>query len=157
MFFLLTPAELTRIALLQPQLRNAVPSLVQDIEDATGKRVSIPPNGGWRSYATQAALFANRATNPYPVVAPGTSYHEVGAAVDLDIVGGTAADYSAMWAIATAKYGFVVPAGDRVHVRLNESLAQAQADWAALTSTRWSYLLIGGVVVGIAAFSLEED
>lgn len=38
---------------------------------------------GIRSTAQQAALYANRANNPYPVARPGTSLHEQGRAVDV--------------------------------------------------------------------------
>jgi hypothetical protein len=43
----------------------------------------IPVTSGWRSTAQQAALYANRARNPYPVARPGTSAHERGTAVDV--------------------------------------------------------------------------
>lgn len=156
---LLTPAELARVALLQPALRNAVPAIVQDIEQATGKAVTIPPHGGWRSSASQAALYAARASNPYPVAAPGTSYHEFGGAVDLDIIGGTDADYQTMRDIVQGTYGLVSGyPGDQVHVRLNESLAQVQADWQAVTSSRWSWgLIAAGIVVGAVVLTGNEE
>lgn len=155
---MLTPIEYTRISLLQPPLRNAVPAMVRDIEAATGKRVRIGPNAAWRSYATQLALYNARASNPYPVVAPGQSFHQVGAAVDPSIDGGTDADYRVMRDIVQGTYGFVsgYPT-DNVHVRLNESLAQAQADWDALTASRWSFGLIAGVAfVGVVVLSQED-
>lgn len=156
---ILTPAEYARVALLQPQLRNAVPAIVQDVEQATGKAVTIPPHGGWRSSATQAALYAARASNPYPVAAPGSSYHEFGGALDLDIVGGTDADYATMANLVQQKYGLVSGyPNDRVHMQLNESLAQCQADWQAVTSSRWSYGLIAGVVViGAVVLTTSEE
>jgi hypothetical protein len=43
----------------------------------------IPISSGFRSFAQQAALWAARATNPYPVARPGTSMHERGLAVDV--------------------------------------------------------------------------
>lgn len=43
----------------------------------------VPITSGWRSTAAQAALYANRARNPYPVARPGTSAHERGTAVDV--------------------------------------------------------------------------
>ncbi len=43
----------------------------------------VPIASGWRSYAQQAALWAHRATNPYPVAPPGTSMHEQGLAIDV--------------------------------------------------------------------------
>jgi hypothetical protein len=43
----------------------------------------IPITSGHRSPAEQAALWARRATNPFPVARPGTSKHELGLAVDV--------------------------------------------------------------------------
>lgn len=44
---------------------------------------SVPISSGWRSPAQQAALWANRHLNPYPVARPGTSMHERGLAIDV--------------------------------------------------------------------------
>lgn len=148
---ILTPLELARIALLRPELRAAVLPIMDDVERATGKKVTIPPRGGFRTHAQQAALYATASTNPYPVAAPGQSYHEYGAALDLNILGGTAADYQAMGAIVTGTYGLVsgLPA-DPVHMRLNESLDQAIATWNEITQarvTRGAWVLaFGGVL-----------
>ena len=43
----------------------------------------VPISSGLRSFALQAALWAARATNPYPVARPGTSMHERGLAIDV--------------------------------------------------------------------------
>jgi D-alanyl-D-alanine carboxypeptidase/Putative Flp pilus-assembly TadE/G-like len=43
----------------------------------------VPVVSGYRSTAEQAVLWANRATNPFPVAAPGTSMHERGLAIDV--------------------------------------------------------------------------
>jgi hypothetical protein len=43
----------------------------------------VPITSGFRSTAEQAALFARRATLPYPVAPPGRSMHERGLAVDV--------------------------------------------------------------------------
>ena len=42
----------------------------------------VPITSGYRSTEAQAALYANRAGNPYPVAAPGSSMHEKGLAID---------------------------------------------------------------------------
>jgi len=44
---------------------------------------SIPITSAYRSYALQASMYANRASNPYPVAPPGTSNHGWGKAVDI--------------------------------------------------------------------------
>jgi len=43
----------------------------------------VPITSGYRSTEAQAALFENRANNPYPVAAPGSSMHERGLAIDV--------------------------------------------------------------------------
>jgi len=43
----------------------------------------VPITSGFRSTEKQAALYANRAANPYPVAPPGSSMHERGLAVDV--------------------------------------------------------------------------
>jgi hypothetical protein len=43
----------------------------------------VPISSGWRSPAQQAALWAGRHSNPYPVAPPGTSMHERGLAIDV--------------------------------------------------------------------------
>ncbi|HWC11428.1 MAG TPA: M15 family metallopeptidase, partial [Acidimicrobiales bacterium] len=45
----------------------------------------VPITSGYRSAAAQQALWANRAANPFPVAAPGTSMHERGLAVDVPV------------------------------------------------------------------------
>lgn len=46
---------------------------------------AVPVTSGFRSRGRQAALYANRAANPYPVAVPGTSRHERGLAVDVPV------------------------------------------------------------------------
>ena len=46
---------------------------------------TVPITSGFRSPAAQQALWANRASNPFPVAAPGTSMHERGLAVDVPL------------------------------------------------------------------------
>ena len=43
----------------------------------------VPITSGYRSPERQRALWLNRASNPYPVAAPGTSMHERGLAIDV--------------------------------------------------------------------------
>ena len=43
----------------------------------------VPVVSGFRSTAKQAELYAERASNPYPVAPPGSSKHEHGLAVDV--------------------------------------------------------------------------
>jgi hypothetical protein len=43
----------------------------------------VPITSGYRSTEAQAQLYANRASNPYPVAPPGSSMHEKGLAIDV--------------------------------------------------------------------------
>ena len=45
----------------------------------------VPITSGFRSTEQQAALYANRAANPYPVAPPGSSMHERGLAIDVPV------------------------------------------------------------------------
>lgn len=45
----------------------------------------VPVTSGYRSPEKQRALWLNRASNPFPVAAPGTSMHERGLAVDVPV------------------------------------------------------------------------
>lgn len=62
---------------LAPAMRAAVARA----EQLLGRRVPI--TSGRRSTAEQAALWARRGRNPFPVARPGTSKHELGLAIDV--------------------------------------------------------------------------
>ncbi len=64
---------------LAPAMRNAL----ERAGAALG--APVPVTSGFRSRAQQAALFANRGANPFPVAVPGTSRHELGLAVDVPV------------------------------------------------------------------------
>lgn len=74
----------------------------------------VPVTSGWRSTARQAALYANRAQNPYPVARPGTSAHERGTAVDVPRA------FAARLAAVSARTGLCRPwpETDPVHFEL---------------------------------------
>lgn len=153
----LTPAEVLRIVGMRPELRAAVLPMMQAIQDATGKHVAIPPRGGTRSAAVQLALWNARDTNVdaagnlLPVAAPGTSKHECGSAVDLDIIGGTDADYATMAQIVEGTFGFVSGwPNDEVHVEMPGTLADCQAAYQQLTAAR----VKTGVLVAAGAGAL---
>lgn len=175
---MLNPAEYVRAAQLRQPLRAMVPALVDDIQAATGKKVIIPPRGAVRTTQEQIDLWNDRANNPYPVAQPGTSRHEFGGAIDLNIVGGTDADYATMAVIAESKYG--LEAGlyfddrypgkreDKVHLQMIETLPEAQLAWAQRSDTfeavvvdavanHTGLVLVGVAVVALAFTSSSED
>lgn len=62
------------------------PSMVSALDRAgqlLGERVPI--TSGYRSREKQQSLWDNRAANPYPVAAPGSSMHERGLAIDVPL------------------------------------------------------------------------
>ncbi len=61
----------------------------------SARGIEIRITSGKRSTERQAALYANRASNPYPVARPGTSKHELGLAVDLVPTGARSSRISA--------------------------------------------------------------
>lgn len=70
----------------RPEWSGLTPALQEALvraEAALGR--SIPIVSGYRSSADQQRLWDARATNPYPVAAPGTSAHERGLAVDVPL------------------------------------------------------------------------
>jgi hypothetical protein len=71
-------ASVGSVAGLTPELQEALREAGRLLEIA-----AVPVTSGWRSTQRQAALYANRATNPFPVARPGMSAHERGRAVDV--------------------------------------------------------------------------
>jgi peptidoglycan L-alanyl-D-glutamate endopeptidase CwlK len=76
-------AKLSQVA---PELAARVRAMAATL---AARGITIRVISGLRSYASQSALYAARASNPRPVAAPGTSKHEKGLAVDLSVTGGT--------------------------------------------------------------------
>lgn len=79
-------ASESKLSTVNPALAQIVRQMDTQVR-AQGGRLSVI--SGRRSYAQQAALYANRASNSNPVAAPGTSLHEKGLAVDLSWSGVT--------------------------------------------------------------------
>lgn len=72
---------------------------------------AVPITSGYRSTEAQAQLYANRAANPYPVAAPGSSMHERGLAIDVP------ADFVPQLLAVAPKAGLCqpYPADDPIH------------------------------------------
>ena len=67
----------------------AINGLVDWLEPWAEWLISLSPQqirvtSTYRSYTDQLSLWNNRATNPYPVAPPGSSYHQYGRAFDLN-------------------------------------------------------------------------
>lgn len=112
-----------RISGLQPDVQTRVAALAAEYKQQTGQ--DLPITSGARSPQQQAALYANRGSNPYPVAAPGTSSHENGGAIDLDPRVAELLDKNG----TLARFGLHRPhANDPVHVEaIPGGGAQAQA------------------------------
>lgn len=63
------------------RLAPAMKSALARAEQILGSQ--LPITSGYRSRADQERLYADRANNPYPVAAPGSSMHEQGLAIDV--------------------------------------------------------------------------
>jgi hypothetical protein len=85
---------------------------------ARGERWTV--TSGLRTDAEQAVLWANRASNPYPVARPGTSIHRTGQGADVTIGGRPIQDVIPADALRAA--GLEPLVGDAVHVQLAGTL-----------------------------------
>lgn len=89
---------------LAPAMRAALARAEQLLGQA------VPVVSGYRSSRVQGALWANRASNPYPVAPPGSSVHEKGLAVDVPLA------FVPRLASVAARAGLCQPvAGDPIH------------------------------------------
>ena len=71
---------------VQPDRSGLAPGMLAALdraEELLGEPVTVV--SGFRTRAEQAALYARRGTNRYPVARPGTSAHERGLAVDVPL------------------------------------------------------------------------
>lgn len=80
---------------------------------------------GLRTDAEQAALWANRASNPFPVAPPGTSVHRDGRGADVTIGGRPIQDVIPAEQLRAA--GIEPLAGDAVHVQLPDGAGPTAA------------------------------
>lgn len=152
----LSAADRAKLAGVRPELRSAAESIQEAAQAAIGKPVVV--SSGLRTFAQQQALYDATASNPNPVAVPGSSRHEVGAAVDFAIVGGTDADYRTLSDIIVRTglvSGYNFARRDPGHAQLNESWADSVAAWDAMqqedsaTSSAW-WLLGGGLLLALA-------
>lgn len=106
---------------LAPVTARAFEAMAAACLTATGVRLDIVNSGGgYRDYATQKAMYANRAKFlPIRILPPGSSTHGLGRALDLTTTCYTSA--VAKWCRAHCReYGFAVPpAGDPRHFQHN--------------------------------------
>lgn len=87
---------------------------------ATERGQSWTVTSGLRTDAEQAALYADRASNPYPVAAPGKSIHRTGEGADVTIDGRAIQDVIPVGELRAA--GLEPLVGDAVHVQLAGTL-----------------------------------
>lgn len=138
----LSPAELVRLAGVRPAMLAHVLPIENEVEARTGKKIYVAPDGGGRSYDTQVRIYADSGNGTkYAAAPPGRSRHELGGAVDFNIVNGTDDDYRALRDVAVARglvagYDFHPTDSypnakkDPYHIELNETRAEAEAAFA---------------------------
>lgn len=113
---------------LQDPVRRSLYQVLSQLQQE-GIHYSIPPHGGFRTAADQADLYANRASNPNPVAVPGTSPHEKGYAVDINLMGATPAQ-SARATEIMKEWGFIHPLNnDPPHWEYQTSRPQNSGAW----------------------------
>jgi hypothetical protein len=107
-------------------LDGANPLLVKALEELSRiLRAPIIVNSGVRTLAEQRRLYANRASNPYPVAAPNPrAPHIRGIAVDATVGGRPIGTVSPS---ILARVGLTTVPDDPVHVQLTEQAAKAGA------------------------------
>jgi hypothetical protein len=113
---------------VNPALANIIRQLAERVATQYGGSIQVV--SGYRSYASQAALYANRANNPNPVAVPGTSKHEQGLAVDLRISGVSASTVGALGESMGLRWGGRFSKPDPGHFEL---LARASQDTGSST------------------------
>lgn len=150
----LTNAELQRLGHTRPETLALVITMLNLAEGHYGYTLMVPEDGGTRTTARQAELYAASSNGAdYAVGRPGTSRHEYGAAFDLHIIGGGNGengagdddDYRNLAELAegittippglTAGYWFDARGlgrHDPYHFQLNESLLDSQMRWKIL-------------------------
>lgn len=94
---------------LNAEVRAWAMWLVDRFELDTGVRPVI--TSGFRSRSDQEQLYANRASNPYPVNRPGDSAHEYGMGWDSYVP----PEWQEWWNYYRRYVGFRVPENDHVH------------------------------------------
>jgi hypothetical protein len=106
----------------------------------SSRGIEIKVSLGKRSTERQAALYANRANNPYPVARPGTSKHELGLAVDLVPTGARSSG------ITTA----IGEAGEREGLRWGGRFSKPDAVHFELPSAGGELVLDGSKIISQA-------
>jgi hypothetical protein len=149
----LTPTEQSRLGIVRPELMALLLALMDQAGARFGFTLAVPEDGGLRSTSKQAALYADSLAQgggqlAYPVGKPGTSFHEFGAAFDVQIVKGghdgtghgTDDDYRALADLGEALglvAGYYYAARgegqkDPYHFHLAEALSTSKARWEAM-------------------------
>lgn len=170
----LSLTERVRLGVVRPELEQLLLDLKDGAATQLGFTLEVSADGGTRSLARQAALYADSVaqgggTLAYPVGRPGSSRHNYGAAFDVHIVaGGSAADgtgtdddYRSLATFGeslseapglTAGYFFAQRGqgamSDPYHFQLRELLATSKALWPAVVRRA---ALIGFAIVGSVA------
>ena len=155
----LTTTELARLGHgVRPDVFSTMLKHMALAEQDTGKKIYVRPDGGFRTHERQQQLYAAKVRDQergqvYATATPGNSRHEYGAAYDLGIVGGTAADYEALAAIGRelgmdpgAEYG------DPFHFQTRESLETVKAKYADLVRGRLRFLALTVGAIALVPF-----
>lgn len=157
----LSPTELARVWALRPDVLSTLTRHMAEFEKRTGRRTTVPKDGGVRTFQRQGQIYADStdasgAFKPQSRAAPaGSSAHELGAAYDLQIVGGsgfTDPGYAVLAQIGeelgmVAGLHFKNGPPDPFHFETAETQQVRQRLWADVVRGRLQRALIAGAAV----------
>jgi len=161
----LTPTELARVWTLRPDVFSTLTHHMSLFEARTGRRTTVPRDGGVRSLARQGELYADSLdasgdVKPgYRAAKPDDSAHPLGAAYHLRIVGATSYADPGYETLAQIGEELGMRAGlhfkgtpDPEHFETNESQQVRQRLWDDVVRRRLQRTLVAvGVVSAIGA------
>ena len=153
-----SPVELSRLMLVRADVTSAISRIMTRFEQRTGYKTYVI--SGYRFLDQQAATYADSIKGGYRAVPSDESYHPLGAAVDLGIVGQvTSAEldkknplYRTLASIGVeegldAGFNFKSGKPDPYHFQARETLTDAKTHWQALTRGRlWRLAIIAATL-----------
>jgi hypothetical protein len=164
-----SPVEMARLLLVRPDIVAKVHATMQQFENETGFHTYVI--SGYRTKAEQEETYVDSIKEGFRAAPSDSSYHPLGAAVDLGIVShvrDAATDqkdplYKRLAEIAQSQgldsgYFFHGTKPDPYHLQAREPLSQAKATWESLARGRLhaGLTLVAIVVVIIVLYSLSR-
>ena len=167
----LSPIEVARVWNMRPDVLATLTRHMALFELRTGRKTTVPRDGGVRTAARQAEIHADSLAvgggfkPEHRAAAAGSSAHEYGAAYDLHIVGASGFSDPLYETLARIGEELGLVAGlhfksgppDPFHFETKETNDVRRRQWAALVGRRLRRNLLAGALVigaGVAAYRL---